>query len=121
MIPDLIHRRSPIPTATGFCVAIFALIILSRSESKSPANSNSSVPKSYITAIGIDLSLDGIVIAIGFASGAKQGKLLTLALTLELASLGLALIGELLNRKLSRLRGSCSYNIVSGDLASCAV
>ncbi len=59
-------------------------------------------------------------IAIGFAAGGKQGKLLTVALTLELASLGLALIGELQDRRLSRwkaftITASVSYLLLVGS------
>ncbi len=42
-------------------------------------------------AIGTDILVDGFLIGIGFAAGAKEGKLLTFALTVELLSLGLAL------------------------------
>ena len=41
--------------------------------------------------VGIDILIDGLVLGIGFAAGAKQGLLLTGALTLEVLFLGLAL------------------------------
>ena len=112
LIPELLHRRSPIPTVLGFSLAVIVLVILKRTESGgSSKNAALTIPKSYIAATGIDLLLDGIVIAIGFAAGRKQGKLLTVALTLELASLGLALIGELRSRQLSRWR---AFTITAG-------
>lgn len=105
LIPELLHRHSPIPTTLGFCLAVVVLVVLKQTESGgSLKDAALTIPKSYIAATGIDLLLDGVVIAIGFAAGRKQGKLLTVALTLELASLGLALIGELRNRQLSRWR-----------------
>ena len=46
-------------------------------------------------AIGIDIFIDGLLLGIGFAAGAKEGTLLAIALTIELLSLGLATAVEL--------------------------
>ena len=48
-----------------------------------------------IVTVGIDILIDGLVLGIGFAAGAKQGLLLTGALTLEVLFLGLAVASEL--------------------------
>lgn len=48
-----------------------------------------------IAAVGVDITIDGFLIGIGFAAGARQGILLTVALTLELLSLGLATVTAL--------------------------
>lgn len=47
-------------------------------------------PIGLMVGVGVDVLLDGFLIGISFAAGAKEGTLLTLALTLELLSLGLA-------------------------------
>lgn len=44
------------------------------------------------------------MIGIGFAAGAKEGKLLTLALTIELLSLGLALASSMTKAKMAKVR-----------------
>jgi zinc transporter, ZIP family len=44
-----------------------------------------------LVPIGVDLLLDGLLIGIAMTAGLKQGVLLTIALTLELFSLGLAM------------------------------
>jgi len=44
-----------------------------------------------LVPIGVDLLLDGLLIGIAMTAGLKQGILLTVALTLELFSLGLAM------------------------------
>jgi len=44
-----------------------------------------------LTGVGIDIFIDGLLIGIAFAAGSKEGVLLTLALSLELLSLGLAI------------------------------
>ncbi|GKX63166.1 ZIP family metal transporter [Pragia fontium] len=52
-------------------------------------------PVGFISAVGIDIFIDGLVLGIAFAAGAKTGMLLTLALTLEILFLGLSVVGEL--------------------------
>jgi ZIP family zinc transporter len=47
-----------------------------------------------LVPIGVDLLIDGILIGIAMTAGLKQGVLLTIALTLELFSLGLAMALE---------------------------
>ncbi len=48
------------------------------------------LPWGLLVAIGIDILVDGLLLGIGFAAGAKEGALLAVALTIELLSLGLA-------------------------------
>ena len=100
--PDLIARQSPIPTAIGFIAAVLTLLLLAKAEDSGGGEAGKSrLPRVYLCAIAIDLLLDGFVIGIGFSGGARRGRLLTFALTLELVALGLALVGELRERGLS--------------------
>ena len=55
-----------------------------------------------LTAVGIDVFIDGLLVGIAFAVGAKEGLLLTVALSLELLSLGLAVAAGMHGRE--RLR-----------------
>lgn len=50
-----------------------------------------------LVAIGIDIFIDGLVLGISFAAGAKTGMMLTLALTLEILFPGLSVVGDLKN------------------------
>ena len=50
---------------------------------------------SLIVLIGIDILIDGVVLGIGFASGARQGIVLLVALTLEILFLGLTASEEM--------------------------
>jgi ZIP family zinc transporter len=52
-------------------------------------------PTGLLIPIGIDLLLDGLLVGIAFAAGATEGVLLSVALSFELLSLGLALTIEL--------------------------
>ncbi len=66
--------------------------------------------------VGIDLFIDGLLLGIGFAAGAKEGVLLTLALTTELVSLGLASAISLGDAGFPRVRSVCSILLVSSLL-----
>ena len=53
------------------------------------------LPMGLLTGVGIDILIDGLLLGIGFAAGAKEGLLLAIALTIEVLSLGLATAVEL--------------------------
>lgn len=53
----------------------------------------------FLGAVAADLLVDGAMIGVGFATGSKQGIFLTIALSLEAASLGLS-VGSTFNRGL---------------------
>jgi len=53
------------------------------------------MPTGLLTGVGIDILIDGLLLGIGFAAGAKEGLLLAVALTIEVLSLGLATAVEL--------------------------
>lgn len=54
-----------------------------------PTNQNKQ-PTSLLITLGIDMVIDGLLIGVGFAAGAKQGLLITVALTIEVLFLGLS-------------------------------
>lgn len=63
-----------------------------------------SVGLSLFVAVGIDFLLDGLLLGVGFAAGARIGILLALAEAVEQLSVGLALAGELTRAGVARVR-----------------
>ena len=61
-------------------------------------------PVGLIATIAIDLLIDGILLGVVSAHGAKGGLLLGVAYTIEMVSLGLATAGELGRSGVSRAR-----------------
>lgn len=57
-----------------------------------------------LVAVGIDFLLDGLLLGVGFAAGARIGMLLALAEAAEQLSVGLALAGELAASGVSRAK-----------------
>ena len=98
ILPDVMHGGSPIATLIGGTVGVVVMLFVRRLETliKGPAG--------LMTMIGIDVLVDGLVLGIAFVAGAQAGLLLTIALTLEVVFLGLALVTELSDANWRRLR-----------------
>ena len=93
LLPDVVHRRLPWVTLGGFALGVVAMLGLKAFtqwlEGRSPAGKDADrAPTSLLLASGADIALDGLLIGISFAASARQGLLLTIALTLEVFFLG---------------------------------
>ncbi len=98
LLPDVMREHRPVQVIIGFALGVVAMLGIraltggvEAAAEKAQAGGARKLPAAMLTAVGVDLLVDGLLIGIGFAAGAKEGRLLTLALTVELLSLGLAL------------------------------
>ena len=97
LLPDIMRPHTggaAVEVVIGFAlgvVVMLALRSLRERWEKSADVGTVNLPVAFLAAVALDLLIDGLLIGIGFAAGAKEGKLLTLALTVELLSLGLAI------------------------------
>lgn len=94
LLPDVVHRRLPWVTFVGFALGVAAMLLLKelarRMEASAGDTGQVRVPTSLLLVSGVDIALDGLLIGISFAAGARQGLLITVALTLEVLFLGVA-------------------------------
>lgn len=97
-LPDLIHEKSVVASAVGFAVGTATMLAI-RSFTRNPvaqekvtARGAQPATTGLLIGTGVDIAVDGLMLGIGFAAGAKEGGLLTLALTVELVALGLAVV-----------------------------
>jgi ZIP family zinc transporter len=85
----------------GFALGVAAMLALEqvtrRLQTTRPA-SGSDPAVGLLAAIGIDVAIDGLLIGVAFAAGARQGKLLVVAVTTEVLALGLAVATDLNDR-----------------------
>lgn len=109
LLPDIVQHHAPYEVALGFGLGVAAMLglrtltqRLEKQEAAAPAlpaapaaAATAPLPWGLLVAIGIDILIDGLLLGIGFAAGAKEGTLLAIALTIELLSLGLATAVEL--------------------------
>lgn len=92
LLPDVVHQRAPVAAAVGFALGIGVLLLVKwltdrgGQEGVSPTTGAINL----IVTLGIDITIDGLLIGIGFAAGGKQGVLILVALTLEVLFLGLS-------------------------------
>jgi len=98
IMPDIAHSGSPIATIVGGFAGIGVMLAIRQLERviKGPAG--------LLTLVGVDILIDGLVLGIAFAAGAKAGLLLTIALSVEVLFLGLAVTTELSETVKSRMR-----------------
>lgn len=88
ILPDVLHGGAVTPVIIGSLAGIGVMLAIKALDAKIEG------PLGLAAATGIDLLVDGLVLGISFVAGARQGVLLTLALTLEVLFLGLSLVGE---------------------------
>jgi ZIP family zinc transporter len=71
-------------------------------EEKEENQESPGLPWGMLIAVGFDLLLDGFLLGIGFAAGARAGVVLTLGLAAECLSLGLATSATLVRGGMQR-------------------
>lgn len=128
IIPDLLREHQPIETVIGFSLGVLAMLglrSLSHQDEQllaaDPAvgataadpRISPKLPVTMLVGVGVDLVVDGLLIGIGFAAGAKEGRLLALALTAELVSLGLAVGASLKSKSISARRGIGALGVLA--------
>ena len=108
LLPEIQRRALVWDVVGGFAAGVAAMLLADHlldrmrgtpdgddatgpSASEEPAR----LPLSLIAAVAIDFLLDGLLLGVGFAAGARIGILLALAEAAEQLSVGLALAGEL--------------------------
>ncbi|RTL52306.1 MAG: transporter [Bradyrhizobiaceae bacterium] len=89
LLPDIKHRQSAWAVILGGAAGILLMLLIKR------LGETSKGIVGLVVMVAVDIFIDGLVLGIGFAAGAKQGFLLTVALTTEVLFLGLSLTGEL--------------------------
>jgi ZIP family zinc transporter len=92
LLPDVMHRRLPFATIIGFALGVAVMLGLKAFSARREklAASASARPRSLLLIMAVDIAVDGLLIGVGFALGAKQGLLITIALTLEVLFLGVS-------------------------------
>ena len=106
LLPDIVKRHAPIEVGVGFSLGLAVMFGLRYFgewiEKKDPAASSADsatptavLPWGLLGAVGIDVIIDGLLLGVGFAAGAKAGALLAVAITMEMLTLSLTTAVEL--------------------------
>lgn len=123
LLPDVVNADLPLATAIGFALGIGLLLIFRQLAEKNEQpltngatplragateraapNSNppAGLPTGLLAAFTVDMAVDGLLVGIGFTAGRSEGILLTIALTLEVAFLGTAIVVSLAGAGMAR-------------------
>ena len=96
ILPDLKHGGSAWAVVIGGGLGIVVMLAIKHYSKRAKG------PVAIAAVTGIDILIDGLVLGISFAAGARQGLLLTIALTIEVLFLGLTLAAEFVEILASR-------------------
>lgn len=102
LVPDLLRDHARRPVVIGFIIGIAVMLGVSYLIPRLTGNSEGSL--AMLVAVAVDVFIDGLLIGIGFAEGGKVGLILTVALTVELTFLGLAVSAALSEEGASKAR-----------------
>lgn len=84
VLPGMMHGGAVIPQVVGGAAGIVAMLVVREVGSRAQG------PVALVSMIGVDILVDGLVLGLAFAAGAREGLVLAIALSVELLFLGLA-------------------------------
>lgn len=92
IVPDVMHGEAPRAAIAGFLFGVALMFALRAVAERleTTGGERSAYPLGLLVTVGIDCIVDGVVIGAGFATGARQGLLIAISLSLEMLFLGLA-------------------------------
>lgn len=109
LLPQIMDRDVPVAAALGFAAGAALMIAVRHvlggehgAGDDHAGEDGEDVRGSMVVAVAVDMVIDGLLIGLGFAAGARTGVLLTVALALEVMFLGLSSAGSRASRTLAR-------------------
>jgi len=117
LLPDIVREHSPLEVIVGFAFGVVVMLGLRLMSRRLEQKAGQGQPIGLIVGVGVDVLLDGFLIGISFSAGAKEGTLLTIALTVELLSLGLAVSASLSRAGASRRKAVVTASLLFSLIA----
>lgn len=100
ILPDVIKKHLPLEVLLGFGAGIGLMFLIERltkrPEGIAAAPGTEQPSSGFLITLGVDIIIDGLLLGIGFAAGAEQGVLLSVALAVEVVALALAMATQCL-------------------------
>lgn len=115
LLPVLVKGKQPLASAIGFLLGLGGLLIVKRMfgghyhgdkdesfyhQHFDDESSQSITPMA--AAVSLDVAVDGLLVGLGFAIGSTEGRLLTLAMTVEVLFIGMSMLSSCRERKLAK-------------------
>ncbi|HUC82622.1 MAG TPA: hypothetical protein VMR70_17070 [Flavisolibacter sp.] len=100
ILPDVIKKHLPLEVLLGFGAGIGLMFLIEkltkRPEGIAAAPGKEQPSSGFLITLGVDIIIDALLLGIGFAAGAEQGVLLSVALAVEVVALALAMATQCL-------------------------
>lgn len=95
LLPDILEEHEPLALLIGFALGVGLMLAMKSFVAKKGQKKVSEVeqPTALLLTIAVDFLIDGLLIGIAFSAGAREGFLITLALTIEAFFLSLTATG----------------------------
>ncbi|WED42199.1 ZIP family metal transporter [Legionella cardiaca] len=92
LLPKLGSESAPLPLVIGFFCGVLSMLLLKIFANKlaERETGDTGISPGLISAVGIDLFIDGILIGIAFLTGTRGGLLIAVALAMEVLFLGIS-------------------------------
>ena len=108
LLPDVVRVHDAFEIGATFAAGVVLMLLIALLERRLEADAERTetgrgivgANVGQLVGVGVDVLLDGLLIGVAFAAGARQGVFLTIALSLELLTLGVAIAAS------SRARGA---------------
>lgn len=107
LLPEMIRERQPQAIFIGAALGVGLMLAVRSLTYKLGQPKSLSEPKKpagLVATVGVDLVVDGLLVGVGFAAGARQGILIAIALTIEVLFIGLSAANSLVGAGVSRRR-----------------
>lgn len=103
LLPKIGAYHDPIALIIGFSLGVLGMLFLKwlTSRLEDLEQQKNGISWGLLTAVGIDLLVDGILIGVSFLAGEKGGILIAIALSIEIFFLGLSTTSTLGARQVS--------------------
>lgn len=107
ILPDISKSHQALQVSIGFSLGVLVMLLIRAYTDKIEEQKTTQIglPWAMLAAVAVDTLVDGFLIGVSFAAGEKTGQFLTLALGLEMFSLGLALSTSLAQASVKWSRG----------------
>lgn len=125
MLPEISKSHQALQVSIGFSLGVILMLIIrayaEKIEEQQTHTEQVGLPIAMLGAVAVDVVVDGFLIGVSFAANEQAGQFLTIALGLEMFSLGLALSISLTQSSISRINSMLVIAALATTVVASAV
>ncbi len=125
MLPEISKSHQALEVSIGFSIGVILMLFIrayaEKAEEKQHDAKQAGIPVAILGAVAVDVIVDGFLIGVSFAANEQAGQFLTIALGLEMFSLGLALSTSLSQSTIQRINSMLIITALASTVVASAV